>query len=76
MLDALSAGDTITLGKALKQGRAWVEVGGTVPATQENCKVYSEAVGMQVTPHPFWGLPGGSGRVRIAHHHSKRSTSH
>ena len=30
MLDALSAGDTITLGKGLKQGRAWVEVSGTL----------------------------------------------
>ncbi len=54
----LCIGDTLTMGKALEQGRAWVEVGGTVPATQENCKVYSESVGMQVTPHPFWGLPG------------------
>ena len=57
MLDALSAGNTITLGKALKQGRAWVEVSDTLPATPENCKIYSETAGMNVTPHPVWGLP-------------------
>ena len=71
MLDALSAGNTITLGKALKQGRAWVEVSDTLPATPENCKIYSETAGMNVTPHPVWRLPG----IRIAHHPSQRSTS-
>ena len=57
VLDGLYAGDCITIGKGLKQGRAWVEVAGTVPATPENCKAYSEKLGMQITPHPVWGLP-------------------
>jgi len=67
----LCIGDTLTMGKALKQGRAWVEVSGTLSATPENCNVYSETAGMNVTPHPVWGLPG----VRIAQHPSQRSTS-
>jgi hypothetical protein len=28
-----------------------------VEATPENCKAYSEAFGIKVTPHPILGLP-------------------
>ena len=57
VMHGLCVGDTITIGKGLKQGRAWVEITGTLPATPGNCAVYSEALGMKVTPHPVWGLP-------------------
>ena len=57
VLDGLYAGDCITIGKGLKQGRAWVEIAGTLPATPENCTVYSEALSVKVTPHPVLGLP-------------------
>ena len=57
VMHGLCAGDTLTIGKGLKQGRAWVELAGVLPATPENCVVYSEAFGMKVTPHPVWGLP-------------------
>jgi len=57
VLDGLYAGDCITIGKGLKQGEAWVEVAGIVPATPEKCKAYNETLGMQITPHPVWGLP-------------------
>ena len=57
VMGGLNEGDCITIGKVLKQGKAWVSIAGTVPATPENCAVYSEAFGVKVTPHPVWGLP-------------------
>ena len=44
-------------GRELSGGAASVELAGVVEATRENCEVYSEALGVKVTPHPILGLP-------------------
>jgi len=57
VLEGLYEGDCIKVAKALKAGKVRVEIAGTLAATPENCATYSEALGMQVTPHPVWGVP-------------------
>ena len=56
-MHGLVAGDVLCIGRELSRGRVRVELAGVVEATPENCKAYSEAFGIKVTPHPILGLP-------------------
>ena len=56
-MHGLVAGDVLCVGRELSQGRVRVQLAGVVEATPENCKAYSEAFGIKVTPHPILGLP-------------------
>ena len=56
-MHGLVSGDVLRVGKELSAGVASVELAGVVEATGENCRAYSEAFGIKVTPHPILGLP-------------------
>jgi hypothetical protein len=56
-MHGLVTGDVLYIGRELSQGRVRVQLAGVVEATPENCKAYSEAFGIKVTPHPILGLP-------------------
>ena len=51
----LVSGDVLCIGRELSQGRVRVELAGVVEATPENCKAYSEAFGIKVTPASDFG---------------------